>query len=263
LTKKDAKGNFMQMGFIPTYGNVQTSVLMAWELGVQMLLDEGRKVSLSNIPTIDAFNWIVSFYDKYKLKDVSTFTAGFGFADQHGFISEKLAMMILDNSFPDQINRYNKNLDYGVADIPTFEGHSAVSSTGSWWFAIPRGAKNREAAWEVMKFAVQKNIQLAEAERQKELLFPSNKLAANDPIFLALNPPNKIFVDLLEHSMTPTIIPLAHDVFWREFMGAQERVIHKLQSPIEALTQAEKTIQLHLNETIEYDDYVSEKVELN
>lgn len=263
LTKKDTKGNFMQMGFIPTYGNVQTSVLMAWELGVQMLLDEGRKVSLSNKPTIDAFNWIVSFYDKYKLKDVSTFTAGFGFADQHGFISEKLAMMILDNSFPDQINRYNKNLDYGVADIPTFEGHSAVSSTGSWWFAIPRGAKNREAAWEVMKFAVQKNIQLAEAERQKELLFPSNKLAANDPIFLALNPPNKIFVDLLEHSMTPTIIPLAHDVFWREFMGAQERVIHKLQSPIEALTQAEKTIQLHLNETIEYDDYVSEKVELN
>ena len=263
LTKKDAKGNFTQMGFIPTYGNIQTSVMMAWELGAQMLSDDGRKVSLNNIPTIDAFNWLVSFYDQYKLNDVSTFTAGFGFADQHGFISEKLAMMVLDNSFPDQINLYNKSLDYGVADIPTFEGHSPISSTGSWWFAIPRGAKNKEAAWEFMKFAVQKNIQLTEAERQKELLFPSNKLAANDPAFLALNPPNKIFVNLLEHSRTPTIVPLAHDVFWREFMGAQERVIHRLQSPIEALTQAEKTIQLHLNETIEYDNYVSRKVTLN
>ncbi len=251
------------MGFIPTYGNVQTSVIMAWELGAQMLSSDGAKVSLTNQPTVDAFNWVSNFYNQYKIKDVSTFIAGFGFAEQHGFISEKLAMMVLDNSFPDQIRLYNKNLDYGVAEIPTFEGHTPVSSTGSWWFAIPKGAKNKEAAWELMKFAVQKNIQLTEAERQKELLFPSNKLAANDTAFLALNEPNKIFVDLLEHSKTPTIVPLAHDVFWREYMGAQERVIHKIQTPVEALKQAEKTIQMHLNETIEYDNYVRSKVPIN
>ncbi|MCK7528623.1 MAG: hypothetical protein MZV64_69255 [Ignavibacteriales bacterium] len=69
--------------------------------------------------------------------------------------------------------------------------------------------------------------------------------------FLALNAPNRIFVDLLEHSKTPTIVPLAHDVFWREYMGAQERAIHKIQSPVEALKQAEKTIQMHLDETIQ------------
>lgn len=263
LTRKDSKGNLSQMGFIPTYGNVQTSVIMAWELGAQMLSSDGEKVSLTNQPTVDAFNWISNFYNQYKVKDVSTFIAGFGFAEQHGFISEKLAMMVLDNSFPDQIRLYNKNLDYGVAEIPTFEGYAPVSSTGSWWFAIPKGAKNKEAAWELMKFAVQKNIQLTEAERQKELLFPSNKLAANDAVFLARNKPNRIFVDLLEHSKTPTIVPLAHDVFWREFMGAQERVVHKIQSPFDALTQAEKTIQMHLNETIEYDNYVRSKVSIN
>jgi len=263
LTRKDSKGNLSQMGFIPTYGNVQTSVIMAWELGAQMLSSDGAKVSLTNQPTVDAFNWVSDFYNQYKIKDVSTFIAGFGFAEQHGFISEKLAMMVLDNSFPDQIRLYNKNLDYGVAEIPTFEGYAPVSSTGSWWFAIPKGAKNKEAAWELMKFAVQKNIQLTEAERQKELLFPSNKLAANDTAFLALNEPNKIFVDLLEHSKTPTIVPLAHDVFWREYMGAQERVAHKIQTPVEALKQAEKTIQMHLDETIEYDNYVRSKVSIN
>lgn len=263
LTKKDSKGDFKQMGFIPTYGNIQTSILMAWELGAKILSDSGDKVSLNNQPTQSAFNWIFNFYEQYKVKDVSTFSAGFGFAEQHGFISEKLAMMVLDNSFPDQIKRYNKNLDYGVADIPTFEGYAPVSSTGSWWLAIPRGAKNKKTAWEFMKFAVQKSIQLTEAEKQKELLFPSNKLAANDPIFLAMNPSNKIFVDLLEHSKTPAIVPLAHDVFWREYMGAQERVIHKIQSPQEALKQAERTIQMHLAETIEYDNYVRSKVSVN
>jgi len=263
LTKKDNKGNFTQMGFIPTYGNIQTSILMAWELGAQMLSPDGNKVSLTNQPTIDALNWLVNYYNRYNIKDVSTFTAGFGFADQHGFISERLAMMVLDNSFPDQIKLYNKNLDYGVTEIPTFEGCAPVSSTGSWWIAIPRGAKNKEAAWEFMKFAVQKNIQLAEAERQKELLFPSNKLAANDEAFLSLNAPNKIFVELLEHSKTPTIVPLAHDVFWREYMGAQERIVHKIQTPLIALKQAEKTIQMHLDETLEYDNYVRSKVSLN
>ena len=78
------------------------------------------------------------------IKDVSTFIAGFGFAEQHGFISEKLAMMVLDNSFPDQIRLYNKNLDYGVAEIPTFEGYTPISSTGSWWFAIPKGQRIRK-----------------------------------------------------------------------------------------------------------------------
>jgi len=262
LIKKDEKGNFKQMGFIPTYGNVQTSIIMAWELGAQILSIDGAKVNLTNQPTIEAFNWTVNFYSQFNIKDVSTFIAGFGFAEQHGFISEKIAMMVLDNSFPDQIKLYNKNLDYGVAEIPTFKGYAPVSSTGSWWLAIPRGAKNKEAAWEFMKFAVQKNIQLTEAERQKALLFPSNKLTANNPAFLSLNESNKIFVDLLEHSKTPTVVPLVHDVFWREYMGAQERVVHKIQSPFDALKQAEKTIQIHLDETIEYDNYVRSQVSI-
>ncbi len=260
LTKKNDKGNFTQMGFIPTYGNLPVSSLMAWELGAEMLSKNGTKVNLTDQSVVNAFSWIDNFFNQYNIKDVSTFVAGFGFAEQHGFISEKLGMMVLDNSFPDQIKLYNKNLDYGVAEIPTFEGHSPVSSSGSWWLAIPRGAKNVEAAWEFMKFAVQKNIQLTEAERQKELLFPSNKQAAYDPVFLALTPSNKIFVDLLEKSKTPTVVPLAHDVFWREYMGAQERVVHNIQSPEDALKQAERTIQMHLNETIEYDNYVRSKV---
>lgn len=260
LTKRNSSGGYTQMGFIPVYGNIQTVLLMSWELGSEMLTDNGSKVNLSGEPTVKAFSWIADYYKKYKVKDVSSFSAGFGYADQHGFISEKLAMMVLDNSFPDQIKLYSKNLEYGVADIPTFKGYAPVSSTGSWWFAIPRGAKNKEAAWELMKFAVRKDIQLTEAKKQQELLFPSNKEAANDPAFLSLNTANNVFTDLLSHSKTPTIVPLAHDVFWREFMGAQERVIHKIQTPRDALKQAEKTIQIHLDETIEYDNYVRSKV---
>lgn len=260
LAKKDAKGNYTRMGFIPTYGNIQTAIIMAWELGAEILGGNGTKVNLSNPPVVNALDWIVKYHDTFPLKEVSTFSAGFGFADQHGFTSEKVAMMILDNSFPDQLHLYNPGLEYGVADIPTFEGYKPVSLTGSWWLAIPRGAKNKEAAWEFIKFAVQKNVQLTEAKKQKDLLFPSNRYTANDPEFLKMNPANKIFVDLMEHSNTPSIVPLVHDAFWREFNSAQERAVHKMQTPYAALKEAEISIQSQLDQAINYNNYVMNKL---
>ena len=100
ITMKDAKGNYSRMGFIPTYGNAQTAIIMAWELGAKILSNSGTKVNLTDPAVVKAMDWMVKYHDVFPLKEVSTFSAGFGYADQHGFISEKVAMMILDNSFP-------------------------------------------------------------------------------------------------------------------------------------------------------------------
>ena len=69
-------------------------------------------------------------------------------------------------------------------------------------------------------------------------------------------PARKVFVRMMDYSHSPSIVPLAHDVFWREIGGAQERVIHKLQSPEEALGQAERQVQSILNDALDYDLYV-------
>ena len=256
LTKKDNKGRYTQMGFIPHYGNLQTSILMAWELGAKFLTDNGTKVNLDNPQLIKAFNWEIDYFNEYPLDKVTTFMSGFGYAEQHGFISEKVAMMILDNTFIDQINLYNPNLDYGVAVIPSFKGFKTASLSGSWWVAIPKGSKKIKAAWNFIKFAVKKETQLKEANSQKEILFPANKLAAVDPAFIKGNHSIKILVDMMDYAHSPTIVPLAHDIFWREFLGARERTVHKIQSPQQALKQAQNVIQNQLNEAVEYDKYV-------
>jgi ABC-type glycerol-3-phosphate transport system substrate-binding protein len=261
LTKKDAKGNFTQMGFIPQYGNLQTSMLMAWELGADFLSPDGKKVELSSRPLIDALEWEVKYFDEYPLEKVSTFMAGFGYADQHGFLSGKVAMMVLDNTFLDQIKLYTPHLDYGVSMIPAFEGYPPASSSGSWWVAIPRGSKKTEAAWEFIKFAVREDIQVAEANSDEALLFPANRIAANDPAFIKGRSPMRVLVDMMEYAHSPSIVPLAHDIFWREFMGAHERAIHKVQTPEKALKQGEKVIKKQLDLAIEYDEYVRTKME--
>jgi multiple sugar transport system substrate-binding protein len=255
LVKRDAKGQIVRMGFIPNYGNLMTSMLMAWELGAKFLSDDGKTVHLDDPAMVKGLEWTVKFYEAYPREDVAAFMAGFGFADQHGFIARKVAMMVLDSGFPDQIKLYRPNLDYGVAMIPSFEGCPTASASGSWWMAIPRGAKNPEAAWQFMKHAASKQAQLREVQMTEESLFPANKLAAADPEFINSRQ-REIFVAQMEYSHSPSIVPMAHDVFWREFLGAQERAIYGKQSPEEALKDGERVLQGILDEALAYDNYV-------
>jgi multiple sugar transport system substrate-binding protein len=259
LVRTDEQGRIVRMGFIPNYGNIMTAMLMAWELGAKFLSDDGKTVSLDNPEAVRGLDWTVQFYRDYPRQDVAAFMAGFGFADQHGFIAEKVAMMVLDNTFPDQIRIYRPDLDYGIALIPTFPGCPTASASGSWWMAIPRGAKNPEAAWQFIKYAAGKQAQLDEVLTMEGSLFPANRLAATDPAFNN-STERAIFVTEMEYSHSPSIVPMAHDVFWREFFGAQERAVFGLQSAEEALKQGNQVLQGILDEALAYDGYVRQRM---
>jgi ABC-type glycerol-3-phosphate transport system substrate-binding protein len=110
-----------------------------------------------------------------------------------------------------------------------------------------------------MKYMVDKKTQLAEAKNQTESLFPTNRSAAYSPEFMTDNT-IRIFVEQMEVAHSPAIVPLVHGVFWREFLGARERAVKGLQSPREALAEAERQIQLELDKAVAYDKYVRSKM---
>ncbi len=261
LTERGPNGRVGQAGFVPDYGNLPTTSLMAWQQGAEFLSPDGTTVTLDSPATEQALQWIADYYQSYGVDDLKAFTAGLGSADQHGFLSGRLAMAILDLSYLEQIARYSPNLDYGVAPIPTFPGRPTASSAGSWWLAIPRGAKHPAAAWAFMRFAVERQTQLDEAAATDEDLFPANRLAAYDSSFLS-SPALEVFARQMEVAHSPTVVPLAHDVFWREFFGAQDRVIYGRQTPREALRQAERVVQDALDRSVDYDRYVRANVDL-
>jgi multiple sugar transport system substrate-binding protein len=261
LTTRGADGRMSRVGFIPDYGNLPTTSLMAWQHDADFLSPDGDAVTLATPETEQAFQWIADFYADYGVETLKAFTAGLGSADQHGFLSGRVAMAILDLSYLSQLERYNPGLDYGVAPIPTFPGRPTASSAGSWWLAIPRGARHPEAAWAFMTFAVEQRTQIEEVLATDDDLFPANRRAAQDPRFLT-SPAMEVFARQMEVAHSPTVVPLAHDVFWREFYGAQERVIYGLQTPREALLQAEQVVQDALVRAREYDAYVREHTDL-
>ncbi len=259
LTREE-NGNIVQIGYIPNYGNLETSFVMSLELGAKYYNKNQTIVNLTDPKILRSFEEELKLLNNIPVEEINKFIGGFGYGTQHGFVSGKVAMMIIDNTFIDLINLYNPELDYGVAEIPVFEGMETKSSTGTWWYAIPRGAKKKKAAWDFMKFAAKKNIQLEETFYNEQSLFPTNRYTASDSVFLNKHFAMKIFDKQMRNTESKVIFPLIHDVFWREYSQARERILYKIQTPLEALEQAQKTIQTSLDKAVSYDNYVGTKL---
>ena len=267
LLRLDAEGNIVQAGFLPGFSgahqgilaNMSIASLIAWQKGVDYLRDGGTQVVMNTPPLRDGIRWTIDYYDDYDFDEVQAFIGGLGTNEQHGFLTGKLAMAVLDMSFLDLLRVYYPSLDFGVTAIPTFEGYPTVSTAGSWWLGMPRGVKHPEAAWAFMEFYVRQDTQLEEIASRDDPLFPANVHAANDSAFIS-QPWMDVFVRQMDFAHSPTVVPLAHGVFWREFYAALERSVHGEQEPEVALRQAEQTVQQALDRAVGYDRYVQSRM---
>ena len=267
LLKVDADGRILQAGFLPGFsgshqgllGNMSIAALIAWQKGVDYLSGDGATVTMNAPELIEGVQWTIDYYKDYDLAEVQAFIGGLGTGDQHGFVTNKLAMLVLDMSFLDLISQYRPEMNFGVTEIPSFEGDPTVSMAGSWWLGMPRGVRHPEAAWAFMQFYVQKDIQLEEIASRDDPLFPANIHAAYDSSFIS-KPLVDVFVRQMEFAHSPTVVPLVHGLFWREFYGALERSVREEESPRDAFQQAEATVQSALDRAVGYDRYVQSRM---
>ena len=264
-TRYDDRGRMLVAGCLPPFsgghtgilGNLSIAALQSWQLGAEYVSEDGTVVNMDSPEVLRAVEWTKDYYKDYDFQTVQAFIGGLGTGEQHGFLTGKLAMVVLDMSFLDLIRRYRPDMDYGVVETPSFEGYPTASMAGSWWLGIPRGASNPRAAWDFMRFATRADIQLEELAARDDDLFPANRLAAVDSTFL-VSPEIEVFVRQMEFAHSPIVVPLAHGVFWREFYNALERSIYGQQSPETAFAQAERQVQESLNRSADYDEYVRE-----
>jgi len=258
INKFDKDGKLVRAGFLPNYGNFMTSNVIGWQLGEKYIIN-GKHISLNTPLVKESFVWVRDFIHEIGLNNVLHLTGSFGFADQHGFISGKVGMMILDSAFPKLIEKYNPALRYRVIPIPSYKGSKSVSSGGVWWAGIPRGAKNPKNSWEFIKFLASAENQLDYLLNTDESLFSANKLAAIDSINYKF-PYYNIFMDQLKVSRSPSIVPLAHDIFWREYKLAEDRIIMSDQNIDEILETAQNNVQTSLDKSLKYYEYISTRL---
>jgi len=73
-------------------------------------------------------------------------------------------------------------------------------------------------------------------------------------------PQMAVFDSLMYQGFSSSLLPLVHDVFWREYFLAMELALNHRLSPEDALRQANARVQKQLDEAAEYDRYVRKKM---
>ncbi len=154
LTKRDEKGNIVQMGFLPTEPGWWN---WGWGFFWGGRLCEGLdKITATDPKNVEAWNWMSRFAEKYGRKETYSYRQGFGSFDspQNAFLNGKVAMVIQGVWMANFIRFHNPHLNWGCGPCPAaFEtGGQPVTIAEMDVITIPRGAKHPEEAWEVMKF---------------------------------------------------------------------------------------------------------------
>ncbi len=129
LTTYDENGNVDVLGFHPALGNFFPWTYL-WTWGVQCLDAETGLATLNTETAIQAANMALSIqdvygYDGYLAYNENTSTT----LTTDPFIAGKLAMTISTHEMPANVAKYNPELNYGVAIIPTSDG---VNNHASW-----------------------------------------------------------------------------------------------------------------------------------
>jgi len=197
LTKRNADGDLVQMGFIP-----QEPGWWPWAWGYWFggrLWDGKSTITADDPGNVRAYEWVAKYSKKYGAKRIRRFASGFGqfSSPQNAFLSSKVAMQLQGVWMHNFIEMYAPGMEWGAAPFPSaVEGVENVSIADQDVIVIPRGSKHPKEAWEFVKFVQsQKGMEILCMGQRK--FSPLRKVSAsfweNHP-----HPYIKLFRDLAE-----------------------------------------------------------------
>ncbi len=202
LNKKDAKGDFVQMGFIPDFPWSQQGTVN-YLFGGSNYADGGHKLTVNSPENINSYKWAQQFYIKNDPKKVTDFKSSFGdyASSENGFFAQKVAMMI-DGEWvpgPNFIPKFSPTLNYGVAPIPVGANKSEMygsATVGGTIVVVPAATKDKQATAKLL--AWMESPQTVSDVMYQMANLPSSKKAAQDPRFAQIKN-FQVFIDIMAH----------------------------------------------------------------
>jgi multiple sugar transport system substrate-binding protein len=209
LNKKDAKGNYVQLGFIPDYpGSNQTTV--DYLFGGGNYADGGHTLTVNQQANIDSYKWAQQFYTKYDAKKVTDFKSGFGdyASTENGFFAGNVAM-VLDGEWvvgPNFIPKFSPGLNYGVAPVPVPASKAITygrSIVGGTVVVVPAAVKDKQATAKLLAWMESPQV-IADIMYQMANL-PSSKKASEDPRFKTIKN-FQVFIDIMANDQSSGLL---------------------------------------------------------
>jgi multiple sugar transport system substrate-binding protein len=207
LTVRDGD-SFKVVGFDPAQGFYENAPAHYGPLFGAAWVDGDNKSVISKQPGWTEFmNWQKGLIDFYGFDKLRRWQAGAGdeFSAQNAFERGKLAMAIDGEYRTAFIKAEHPKLNYGTAPMPVADSHPELYGAGYVTgniVGIPKGAKNKDAAWELVKYLTTDEHGLSVLSNGlRNVPTTTSSLKSNE---LTPDPKFKVFLDIFAHPKTET-----------------------------------------------------------
>ena len=207
LTVRDGD-SFKVVGFDPAQGFYENAPAHYGPLFGAAWVDGDNKSVISKQPGWTEFmNWQKGLIDFYGFDKLRRWQAGAGdeFSASNAFERGKLAMAIDGEYRTAFIKAEHPKLNYGTAPMPAADSHPELYGAGYVTgniIGIPKGAKNKDAAWELIKYLTTDEHGLSVLSNGlRNVPTTTASLQSNE---LTPDPKFKIFLDIFAHPKTAT-----------------------------------------------------------
>jgi len=252
LTKVDAEGRIVQMGFMPSEPGWWN---WAWGYFFGGKLWDGRsKITCASPENVRAFEWVQSYAKRCGVQQLQAFQSGFGnfSSPQNAFLSELVAMEIQGVWMHNFISQYAPSMEWGAAPFPYPADRPDLANTSiveEDILVIPAEAKHPDEAFEFLKFVA--------SEPGMELLCTgqgkNSPRVRTSPKFMAEhpNPYIRVFSDLAK---SPNAVTTPAFSLWQEYSTEMTTAFDDIwllrASPAAALQKVQARMQAKLDREI-------------
>ncbi|GHV24751.1 sugar ABC transporter substrate-binding protein [Spirochaetia bacterium] len=246
IDTKDGQGNYTKVGFIP---QVEQGWHYTWGFlfGGEFADLAAGKVTPTNPGVVAGFQFLYDWNKEMGVQQVQTFISSYmppnNPPQQHPFITGNLAMIVTGDWFLNTMRTYAPDVEYDVTYIASAKAGDKPSTwAGGWSFVVPTGSKRKEAAVKFIRWACGadgQRIYTRDSGHCPTLLAISNEEA----IFA---PEQAYFREALSFTKSRPPLPVGA-LYWDALSTAQDMVVQNVQTPQQALKQAEDQTQPQLN----------------
>jgi multiple sugar transport system substrate-binding protein len=223
LTVRDANGEIKVAGFIPSVQYYENSPShLGPMVGAKWYNEDGTSAIGSDPAWKQLLTWQKELVDWYGHAKLEKFRKSLGdeWSAEHPFFKGKVAM-ILDGEWRNaMIANDAKDLDYGTAPLPVADDKPDLYGSGftaGTVIGVPKGAKNPQQAWELVKYLTTDTSSLVTLSNALRNV-PTTKASMESPD-LAKDEQFTTFLDIFAHPKTSTLPATVNSVFNQEVMS--------------------------------------------
>jgi multiple sugar transport system substrate-binding protein len=244
LNQTDASGAYTRIGFVP-WLEQGWGYTWGYAFGGNFFDFKNCKITADDPGVIKGYQFLYDWAKALDPQKAKTFVDTYWQWPSNGtlpdaqmpFYTGKVAFIVDGNWLFAIMKDVAPNLEYGVTYVPAPDGMK-TSWSGGWCVVIPKGSKNAEAAYQLLRYVTGEEGQTLLVKQASSL--PTLKsLQQRKDLF---PPEYELFLSLLPVSKSRPPIPVGA-LYWDQLKEAEEAVISNSQTPDAALKAVVDAVQ--------------------